>query len=186
MATNLLQKPDPSSWPSVMQAHRGWLTSVIYARLRDGHAVDEVLQETALAASQQKQIASDSEGVCKWLYRVAIRQAMLYRRKQFRAERRVQEVGERSLGNYKQQTEFNDPLQTLVAMENRHLVRAAMNQLDTKDCEILMLKYCDGWSCQEMASRLEVSLSAVKSRLLRARRSLRDKLLTLDSDWETS
>ena len=167
-----------------MQAHRGWLASVVYARLRDSHAVDEVLQETALAASRQKHLADDLDGVCRWLYRVALRQAILYRRKQVRANRRLQEAGTRTDALNRDKSDNKNPYQILVASENRELVRIALTKLSNQDCEILMLKYNESWSCRDMANRLGVSESALKSRLLRARKNLRNVLLTLDNNWD--
>ncbi len=166
-----------------MQAHRGWLESVVYARLRDQHAVEEVLQETALAASKQQQLASDYEGNCRWLYRVAIRQALLYRRRQVRHGKKTNSsiTGQESVVAIHDQ---NNPYKILEASEREDLVRTALEKLVDRDCEVLMLKYRDGWSCRDMAQRLGVSESATKSRLLRARNNLRRELLNLSENWE--
>lgn len=184
MAIELLQEFDTSNWPSVLQAHRGWLSSVVYARVRDNDAVEEVLQETALAASKQLNMANDQEGIFRWLYRVAIRQAMLYRRKQFRSDKRVRDLGDQQSIHAAQQTHKNNPLHLLIASEDREQVRMALSRLDAKDCEILMLKYCDEWSCRDVGERLGVSESAIKSRLLRARRNLRNELVRINQNWE--
>ena len=184
MATQILQPPESPNWSAILQVHRNWLSSVVYARLRDRHAVDEVLQETALAASKQPQLAANSEGICKWLYRVAVRQSLLYRRQKFRHRSKVVAAAERGAAGTGGQTD--DPHQLLIASEQRELVRMALDKLSSRDCEILMLKYSDGWSCREMAERLGVSESAMKSRLLRARKNLRQQLLNLSDYWEVS
>lgn len=165
-----------------MQAHKGWLASILYARLRDPHAVEDVLQETALAASRQPQLAMDHEGICKWLYRVAIRQALLYRRNGFRHIHKLRSSAQAAddAGG----VHNNDPFQILVSSERREQVQAALERLASRDYQVLMLKYRDGWSCRDMAHRLGSTESSMKSRLLRARNKLRNELLKLNDHWE--
>ena len=83
----MLEPRQPLKWPQALTAHRGWLSAVIFARVRDRDAVDEILQETALAAVTGN-CPSDTTGISRWLYRVAVRQSVLYRRKKGRTEKR--------------------------------------------------------------------------------------------------
>ena len=68
-------------WSAILPAHEHWLRSVITSRLRERQAVDEVLQEVALAAVAQRAPLLDPKRVIGWLYRLAVRQSLLYRRK---------------------------------------------------------------------------------------------------------
>lgn len=187
MATDALQPFDSTNWPAIFAEHRNWLSSVVYARVKNRHAVEEVLQETALAASrsaQQIEIGIDEEGIFRWLYRVAVRQAILYRRKQIRSEQRTQNASQLLVKEQERNDRRNEPMQRVLLSENREIVRAAMKHLDKRDCEILMLKYVDEWSCREISDRLGASVTAIKSRLLRARKSLRSELFKYEKDWE--
>ena len=191
-------KPQPvsASWPKMLTSHRGWLSAVIFARVRDHDAVEEVLQETALAASVAAQRGigpTDDTGQKRWLYRVALRQSMLYRRNQGRNKHKnngyaihLSQVATAtgSEASHKTEQDRNNPLAILLATEKSDLVQRAMQRLSNADCEILFLKYTENWSCGDMASRLGVSLSAVKSRLLRARGNLRRELLSMNHSWE--
>jgi RNA polymerase sigma-70 factor (ECF subfamily) len=166
-----------NSWQRVLAAERRWLGTIIFARIGDHHAVDEVLQETALAASRHCQ-HGDTRGVSRWLYRVAVRQSLLYRRRTARIERRA-----RSLADSQPQRANPDPEALVIASEQRDLVQQALAALSRGDCEILLLKYIEDWSCREIADRLGVSETAVKSRLLRARNTLRAELLRINEHW---
>ena len=183
-----------ATWPQILTTHRGWLSAVIFARVRDHEAVEEILQETALAATvATKRGVSPTEevGLKRWLYRVAIRQATLYRRKLGRNDKktngyvtyvgrnRVSDAAEGRAGSCE-----SNPLSNLLATENSVLVQQAMQRLSNADCEILFLKYTEDWSCGEMATRLGVSLTAVKSRLLRARGNLRKELVRINHPWD--
>ena len=68
-------------WPSVLAEHGRWLRTVVCARLGEPQAVDEVMQEVSLAAVRQQAPLNDPEKVAPWLYRLAVRQSLLYRRK---------------------------------------------------------------------------------------------------------
>jgi len=60
---------------------RPLLRTVIYARVGERQAVDEVLQEVSLAAIRQQTPLEDRSKVAPWLYRTAVTQSLLYRRK---------------------------------------------------------------------------------------------------------
>ena len=76
------------------------------------------------------------------------------------------------------------PYEILAASEQVELVAEAVRHLTNSDREVLLLKYTENWSCQKIATRLGVSLSAIKSRLLRARGNLRRELLRISKTWD--
>ena len=47
--------------------------------------------------------------------------------------------------------------------------------LNAKDKEVLILYYIEGYSCKEIADMLKVTESAVKKKLERARKRLKEK-----------
>src|SRR5262245_51606756 len=69
---------DPSA---ALARHERWLRSVLYARLGHVQAVDDVMQEVALAMVKTANLPTDDAQLGPWLYRVAVRQSLLYRRK---------------------------------------------------------------------------------------------------------
>ena len=162
----------PIEWGAVLETHERSLRLVVLARLRDRHAVDEVMQEIALAAVAQKAPIHDRAKLGGWLRKLAVRQALMYRRRQGRRHRlflrHADRVGELS-GE-------NDPLDWLVRDERSTIVRTALNRLPSRDAEILLLKYLEGWGYRELAERLNLSQSAVEARLHRARARLRNEL----------
>jgi RNA polymerase sigma-70 factor (ECF subfamily) len=160
------------NWRQALAEHDRWLRTVVYARLREADAVDEVMQETALAAVRT---SAPPREAAPWLYRVALRQVLLYRRKCGR--RRRLEAG------YAARREEDgsdghapDALTWLLADERRRLVRESLDSLAPRDAEILLLKYTEDWSYRQLAEHLGLSTSAVEARLFRARQRLREAL----------
>lgn len=166
-------------WTAALAEHARWLRAVVWARVREPAAVDEVLQEVALAAIAQRAPLADAARVGPWLYQVAVRQALLYRRRRGRSRRLHARFA--ALDGSVRGAE-GDPLAWLLVDEQRALVRAALNELPARDAAILLLKYGEGWSYQEIAAHLGAGHSAVEARLHRARRRLRNILTERDRE----
>jgi RNA polymerase sigma factor (sigma-70 family) len=162
-------------WAAELSARGRALRLVILARVRDRHAADEVMQEVALAAVAQKAPLRDRERIGAWLRQLAVRQSLLYRRGRGRRHklltRHADQSGRDGLSGEP------DPLDWLVRDERSALVRAALERLPSRDAEVLLLKYLEGWNYRELAAYLDVTPSAVEARLHRARARLRGELV---------
>jgi len=163
-------------WPPHLAAHDRWLRAVVLARLGEPQAVDEVMQEVALAAVAQRAPLNDVNRVGAWLYRLAVRQALLYRRRRGR-QRKLACVYSRNQAGDSGLSRSPDPLDLLLQDERQALVRKALGRLHRRDREILLLKYTEDWSYRELAEHLGVSESAIEARLHRARQRLREAIL---------
>ena len=165
-------------WQARLAENDRWLRTVVYSRVGSPQAVDEVMQEVALAAVRQKAPISDPSKVAPWLYRLSVVQSLLYRRKMGRRRK----LTDRFTDEFRPTEEDRravDPLDWLLAEERRALVRQAMETLPSRDAEILLLKYTENWTYKQLVEKLGISHSAVESRLHRARGKLRDRLAEL-------
>jgi RNA polymerase sigma factor (sigma-70 family) len=167
-----VSRPAGIDWAAALASHDRWLRVAVLARLGERQAVDEVMQEVALAAVAQRSPLADPAKVGAWLYRLAVRQTLLYRRRRGRQHRLV----DRYAGVKDDASPASDPLDWLVRDERRLLVREALGRLARRDAEVLLLKYVEGFSYRELAARLGVGESAIEARLHRARARLRDAL----------
>ncbi|MFK7820285.1 MAG: RNA polymerase sigma factor [Planctomycetaceae bacterium] len=163
--------------PGLLANHRKWLRSVIVARLGSAAGAEDVLQEVHVAAIEQKSPLRDQSAVTAWLYQIALRQVMLFRRRLGRQRKR--EAGAAAIEETKHR-ESVDPLAWILRTERQTLVREALGLLGGKDRELLVLKYVEGWSYRQIAEHTRRSESAVESQLHRARTRLRAQLVRLD------
>ncbi|MFK7818036.1 MAG: RNA polymerase sigma factor [Planctomycetaceae bacterium] len=161
------------------EEHAPWLRTVVRHRLGEPQAVDDVMQEVAVAVFRQTAPIRDPDRIAPWLYRIAVRQTLMYRRSAGRRRKlRNNYAGEvHAVG---QDTEATEPLRWLMHEERENNVRQAIDGLPELDREILMLKYTENWNYQQLADHLGVSLHTVEYRLLRARKRLRRELTRLD------
>jgi RNA polymerase sigma-70 factor (ECF subfamily) len=167
-------------WEQCLAANESWLRRVILARAGDWQAVDELWQQVALAAIQQRWPLTDPTKVAPWLHRLAVIAAARYRRQLGRGRRAAQGLAalQATTGN----GAAVDPLALLVRRERLLITRQAMLRLAACESEILLLKYGERWSYRQIATHLGITEKAVDGRLLRAREQLRRELASLGID----
>ena len=162
-------------WGAALREHESWLKTIIRARVGEAAAVEEVWQEVSFAAIKQQSPLQDASRVVPWLYQLAVRQSMLYRRKMGRRRKLVERYVERVMSVSQDCSEQN-PLDLLLAEERHEQVQQALETITEQDKEILILKYVHDWSYRAMAGHLGLTVSAIQARLHRARQRLRDIL----------
>jgi len=140
---------------------------------------EDVLQETFLKAYEH---LGDFQGNSKfytWLVRIAVNQALMKLRKR-KTDASVSlddpyDTGEESLVREIAVWEPN-PEQTYSQEEIRAILEKAVDSLPPTFRAVFALRDIEELSTEETAAALNLSIPAVKSRLLRARLRLREKL----------
>lgn len=159
--------------PALLALHGRWLRTVLLVRSGERTAVDELFQELAVAVIRKPPVHVAPDKLPAWLYGMAVRLALLYRRQRGRQRRLQQRFGDH--GGERPAAPL-DPLAWLLADERQQLVRQSLLRMTPKDRELLVLKYTEEWSYRDLAARLGVTESAVEARLHRARARLRTEL----------
>jgi RNA polymerase sigma-70 factor (ECF subfamily) len=140
---------------------------------------EDVLQETFLKAYQHLPEFEGHSKFYTWVVRIAVNEALMKLRKR-KWDKTVWldepvTVGEDSVAREIAVWEDN-PEQRYSQEELREILDKAVNALATPYRTVFALRDMEGLSTEETAQALELSIPAVKSRLLRARLQLRDKL----------
>ena len=166
-----------ADWSAALRHHDRWLRTVVAARVGERQAVDEVMQDVSLALCATTTSPAQTANPTGWLYRLAVRKALLYRRACGRRNKLADRYADRvRIAD----APAPDPLAWLLADERMALVREAMASLPGRDAEILLLKYTESWSCRDLARSLGQTEAAIISRLHRARARLREALAALN------
>jgi RNA polymerase sigma-70 factor (ECF subfamily) len=147
--------------------------------------VADIVQETFLAAARSARSFDPARGsVWSWLSGIARRQAALhFRRKQTRPEAGGA-VGNalRGVPNSAASGQILDwldgdaaePADLLAAAETAAAVRQVLAELPLDYETLLVGKYLDGLSLEELAEEDDTTASAISSKLARARRAFRE------------
>lgn len=145
-----------------------------------GHAdeAEDVLQESFIQACKHVADFERRSGLGTWLHRIVVNTALMrLRRKQLKTV----ELHEQP--NDEQRTLPNalvDPLapdHTVLGKELRHQIEHALLALPDSLRAAFVLREIEGLSTKEAALALDISESALKVRLHRARQALRSQLL---------
>jgi RNA polymerase sigma-70 factor, ECF subfamily len=141
------------------------LMRFVYWLCRDRVLTEDVVQETLLRAWRSRDSLRDESAARPWLLTIARRElARVYERKRLPVSE-IETVEDR---------EGDAPSSTDVY--RTHEVRRAIFELELIYREPLVLQVLFGYATDEIASHLEISASAVLTRLFRARQLLRARL----------
>ena len=140
---------------------------------------EDVLQETFLKAySRLEQFHGDSK-FYTWLVRIGVNESLMKIRRRkdgkFVALDQELDTGE---GTFVKElpADVENPEEHYGREEIREALASAIDGLAESYKTVFVLRDVDGLSTEETAQALELSVPAVKSRLLRARLQMRDKL----------
>lgn len=170
-------------WERELSVHGPWLRKVIFARTGEMQAVDDVFQQVALAAVEQRAPLADPTKAAAWLHRLAVIKSARYRRQLGRSRRTLNGFavrGSPAIWN----GDGHGLLAWLLQKERHELLRVALSQLAGRNSEILLLKYGECWTYRRIAERLSLTEKAVDRRLDRARQRLRELLAEVGIDNE--
>ena len=132
---------------------------------------EDVVQESFLALWRQAPRLDPARGIKSYLLTIVHNKAVdRLRRRGRRSETVIDAVG--SLPS-----EADDPVEFAARIEDRELVRGALNSLPMEQRQTVELTYFAGLTTIEVAERTRVPVGTVKSRLRLALNHLRRRLL---------
>lgn len=166
-------------WRGVLLQHGQWLWTVVKSRVADPHEAADVYQNVAIGVLSQKGKPHEIASLEPWLYRLAVRQVLMFRRKMGRARRHYETVVDQA--EHSERSELS-PLDLLMLRESDDFLQNALLEMDERDRDVLVLKYVENWTYEQIASRLGISFNAVEYRLVRAKKYLRHRLEQLHTD----
>lgn len=146
--------------------------------LRDERDIDEAAQDTFVQAWRHLDRFRGDAAPFTWLYRIAVNEALQrVRKKQLDTQTLDDGLGDVLESGI--DPAISRPVPPDVAAEDRELQEFLLARLDELPLEFrvpLVLRDLEGWSNDEVAELLELSVAATKSRIHRARMKIRQQL----------
>jgi len=168
---------DSSAFVELSMRHSRRVLHKIYRITNNWQDAEDVLQESLMRAFVHLHTFECRASFSTWLTRIAINTALMQLRKE---KRTLKSTIDNTFDDIVQSEtwEFRDhrdnPEQHYVRQQRASLLRVAMLRLKPASRRVLELQQTGELSTMEIAQSLGISEPAVKSRLLRARRELRD------------
>ena len=147
----------------------------------------DAAQETLVTLARRMKDFAFRSRFSSWVYRIAVNAAIDIRRRRLAGQRgsvtTVLASGDSDpLAEAAAKPERSDPLTNLTEMESAQAVRQALASINPRFSSLLVLRYMEDLSYEEIADVLVCSLGTVKSRLNRAHAALREYLTRQGED----
>jgi len=163
---------DKEALQRLLKANWGWLKGLVYSVLGGAQDLDDVMQEICLRVIQSIRTLREPERFRGWLAVVARREAL--RHCQSRKQRVIPFDGSalpEPAGSY-----ADDPSEDLEKKDLCGRVLQAVRQLPDKYREVFLLAHSGELTYAQMAEVLEVPITTMQIRLVRARQMVRDQV----------
>ncbi|GHE48775.1 RNA polymerase sigma factor [Streptosporangium violaceochromogenes] len=181
-----------------LEGHRRELHVHCYRMTGSFDEAEDLVQETFLRAWRRRDALRDGDGLRAWLYRIATNACLDHlrahsRRPQPRPEPALADPGldPPASGAVPWLQPYPDVLldaaEAVIERETIELAfLIAVQHLPPRQRAVLILRDVLGWSAQETAASLKLTVAAVKSALQRARPTVRKHLPARRLEWATS
>ena len=178
-----LKRGDAAAFEVLIAERSGEIYGLLYRLTENSEEARDLTQETFLRAFQSIENFRGEADLRTWIYRIAINQA----RNRWRWWRRRRRDSTVSLDSRDERDNKlikvmlpadngNTPEQDTLAHERERVLRTALASLGRAYRETVILRDIEGFSYEEVAATLRISIGTVKSRLARGRAELRRKL----------
>jgi RNA polymerase sigma-70 factor, ECF subfamily len=179
-----LKRGEAAAFDRLVKDRSGDVYALLYRLTEDAEEARDLTQETFLRAFQSISRFRGDADLKTWIYRIAINQAR-NRWRWWRRRRRdvhvsidfARDDSEQPLSSKLAMPDDANPEAETLAHEREAVLRAALKTLARSYRETVILRDVEGFSYEEIAATLEISIGTVKSRLSRGRLELRRKLI---------
>ena len=179
---------DANAFVELSKRHSNRVLQTTYRITRNRQDAEDALQDSLLKAFTHLKDFQEKSSFSTWLTRIAINSAlMILRKKRVCVEISIDgsdDSGEK-YERWEPRSLTEDPENRFARREREELLRDAILRLPPVVREAVELRQARDYSAREIAQALGISVAAVKSRLSRARLTLRAALLPTDSQSES-
>lgn len=174
---------DQAAYGRIVRMSQNATTAIALAITRDVQASQDIAQEAYLKAWQQLGRLQNATSFLQWLRQITRNLA----RDHLRARRQGFVAGEAAEIAIAQAADpYSCPMQRIVDDETGRVAADLISELPDESREVLLLYYREGGNSRQVAALLGLSDAAVRKRLSRARRSLREDLVARFRDFAES
>lgn len=174
-----LKRKDKSAFAKLVDQNSEYIYRLGLKMLGNPQDAEDVLQETFIKAFNNIDGFEGRSKLSTWLYRIAVNEALMLLRKRKSGITHINEGLELENGDILPRQIIDWcclPEKELMSSESRQYIQEAVQTLSDANKAAFLLRDVEGLSTRETAAVLDISESAVKVRLMRARLQLREEL----------
>jgi len=169
---------DRTAFVELYERHSRKILARIYRITKSREDAEDAFQDAVLRAFAHMKGFEGRSNFSSWLTRIAINSAlMVLRKRRGRVEISIEQIGDSENPRAWEPPDRSETPEACYARrESEELLRNAIQSLPCKFRDAVELRRVGDYSTSQIAKELGISVSAAKSRLMRARRSMRRRL----------
>ncbi|MBX2867589.1 MAG: sigma-70 family RNA polymerase sigma factor [Acidiferrobacterales bacterium] len=176
-----LRQGDGASFELLIREYGGYLMTITRRYLQSEADVQDSVQDTFLQALRSVGQFEGRSSIKSWLHRIAVNSALMKIRAQ---GRRMEELVDDSASLFDErgkriesEPEIGESVEDqAINNETRKTVRKYIEQMPELSRNLLLLRDIEGYSTEETANLLSISVASVKTGLHRARKLLKKRI----------
>lgn len=178
-----IKKGETKYFSEIIKKYKNVVFGHAYNFLRNKEEAEDTAQEVFVAIFKNLNSFRGDSKLSTWIYRIAIntcknRLKQLQRLRLQTADEFYDEGDETktSMVDKIKEKEEKEPDKVYASDRVRDLIYARIDELTVEQKQVILMRDVDGLSYEDIGRVLKLSVSAVKSKLFRARENLREKL----------
>jgi RNA polymerase sigma-70 factor, ECF subfamily len=164
------QRGDREALQLLFRRNWAWLKSLAYSVVQNADDTDDILQDICVRVISKIKYLRQPERFRPWLAILARRVALRYR--QQKAQRKT--MMDKELTPLELDTESPQLLENIEQKEQYRLILSAVKSLPEKYRQVFILEHVNDLTYRQIAEILDIPVTTVQIRLVRARRMLYD------------
>ena len=175
------------AFETIIKLYESKICSTIFYMIKNKDVVEDVAQEVFIKVYKNIDKFNEQSSLYTWIYRITMNACF----DQIKQEKKIN-----YFSNYvetedgEQEIEFEDPSQNVddivSAKLNKEALIKAIRRLPEDQRAIIVLRDIRGFTYWEIADMLKIKLGTVKSKISRARNSLKEELEKLGFEYEVT
>lgn len=162
---------DRDQYRTLVDRYAPMVFSVVNESVDAGSDAEELAQEIFVKTYERLSSFNGKSKFSTWLYMIAKNHCRDYAKNIRRKNKRLGEVSENELNRQLKQSESPD--REFEKKEWLKILKEGLKSINSDYAEAFLMKYDDDMSYKAMSKRLDVSVSALKVRVYRAKKELK-------------
>ncbi len=181
-----LQQRDESAFNEMVRTFQTRVFNLVYRMLGNREEAEDLAQEVFVTVFKSIDSFRGDSKLSTWIYRIAVNHCKnrfkYLSRRNYHANQPLDEVSERDAAGrdggpaVSLQAQISEPDKLLMGLQLEEAIQREIACLDEEQRVLVILRDVQGLSYQEIATITQLAEGTVKSRLHRARMTLKDRL----------
>ena len=165
---------DDSAFSTLVQKYQKGVHALAWRKIGDFHYAEEITQDTFLQAYKNLSTLSNPDQFAGWLYVIATRCCIDWKRKQKFVPQSLQEVSMKEIEESAYARYISEKQETEARERRYEIVERILKRLPESERTVVTLHYLGEMTAKEIGKFLGVSVGTIDSRLHRARKRLKN------------